>query len=163
MLVAQNSLGSVCPVPLTVRGKDGWDARRERERVGLLLSLRSALVASGIDQQRRQCLLGPAAELQAGPVVAAADRPPIAASVEVSAPPLAREDFQGLDVFWTDREGNEHGPSTWAEYKTALCDGDVGFEGTVRAPPLLADWTKVKTVPALATLVPKPPKESDRV
>ena len=71
--------------------------------------------------------------------------PPVAPPL---APPLAREDFQGLDVFWTDREGNEHGPSTWAEYKTALCDGDVGFEGTVRAPPLLADWTKVKTVTA---------------
>ena len=90
-------------------------------------------------------------------------RSPRKKKASFSAPPLAREDFQGLDVFWTDREGNEHGPSTWAEYKTALCDGDVGFEGTVRAPPLLADWTKVKTVPALATLVPKPPKESDRV
>ena len=32
MLVAQNSLGSVCPVPLTVRGNDntGWDPARAR-------------------------------------------------------------------------------------------------------------------------------------
>ena len=74
-----------------------------------------------------------------------------------SAPPVSRDDFQGLDIFWTDRGGAEHGPSTWGEYKAALCDGDVGFESTVRAPPVLAESTKVKNVPALASLVPKPP------
>jgi len=74
-----------------------------------------------------------------------------------SAPPVSRDDFQGLDIFWTDRGGAEHAPSTWSEYKAALCDGDVGFESTVRAPPVLVDSTKVKNVPALAPLGPAPP------
>ena len=76
MLVAQNSLGPVCPVPLTVRGTfNVRDAhRRVRALVGLLLGGLVAYVcdrSEAVEVQRHQALVDvniAAAEVAAAPL-----------------------------------------------------------------------------------------------
>ena len=92
-------------------------------------------------------------------------QPPAAANVPANVPakkaaPADRAAALGADalaeaeIYWQDLEGTARGPCSWAEYKAAIFDGDVGPESLVRAPGVLDAFTRVGDVPALAALVP---------
>ena len=67
---------------------------------------------------------------------------------------LGADALAEAEIYWQDLEGTARGPCSWAEYKAAIFDGDVGPESLVRAPGVLDAFTRVGDVPALAALVP---------